>query len=76
MSDQVVFFRPVEKVGNVVDTLLSCSHSSFPMVDPDDNGVLMGTIKRNELCVLLQQRAFGFPVQNDDPSDSKKNVTP
>ena len=59
MSDKVVFFRPVEKVGNVVTTLMSYPHSFFPVVDPKDNGVLFGTIGRNELCVLLQQRAFG-----------------
>ena len=70
MSDKVVFFRPVEKVDNIVMTLLNCKHSFFPVVDPDDNGVLFGTIGRNELCVLLQQRAFGHPAVSSSTSMS------
>jgi len=74
MSDKVVFFRPVEKVSNIVDTLESCNHSFFPIVDTDDNGVLFGTVGRNELCVLLQQRAFGFPATEEEEEVTHHNA--
>ena len=61
MSKDVIFVRPVEKVGVVYDILRSSNHSNFPVVDTDDNGILFGTIGRNALCILLKQRAFGLP---------------
>jgi hypothetical protein len=66
MGDDVVFFRPVEKVGTVIDVLHSCKHATFPVVDPDDNSVLFGTMGRNALCVLLRERVFGNPTTNSD----------
>jgi chloride channel 7 len=66
MGHNVIFIRPVEKVGIVHDILTSCSHSNFPVVDTDDGGVLDGTIGRNDLCILLQQRAFGRPCLSPD----------
>jgi len=60
----------VEKVSNIIDTLHSCNHSFFPVVDPEDGGVLSGTIGRNELCVLLQQRAFGHPNEDGENGNS------
>ena len=59
MSDDVIFVRPVEKVSVVYDILTSSHHSNFPVVDPNDNGVLYGTIGRNAMCILLKQRAYG-----------------
>jgi len=61
MSEDVIFVRPVEKVGIIYDILRSSNHSNFPVVDIDDNGILFGTIGRNALCILLKQRAFGLP---------------
>lgn len=61
MGETLVFLRPVEKVGTVVDILQSTRINSFPIVDVDDGNVLVGTMSRNELCVLLKQRAFGYP---------------
>jgi len=43
---------------------MSAKHSNFPVVDTEDRNVLYGTIGRNALCVLLQQRAFGNPVED------------
>ncbi|KAL3915528.1 MAG: hypothetical protein SGILL_005609 [Bacillariaceae sp.] len=62
MGSNVIFLRPVEKVGIVYDILKSSKHSNFPIVDTDDKNILFGTIGRNALCVLLQQRAFGYPA--------------
>lgn len=62
MSENVVFFRPVEKVGTVVDILRRCHHSNFPIVDTDDDGILYGTISVNVVCALLKHRSFGQPV--------------
>ena len=64
MGPNVIFIRPVEKVGVVYDILVSAKHSNFPVVDTDDRNVLVGTIGRNALCVLLQQRAFGYPAND------------
>lgn len=61
MSDNVIFIRPVEEVGAIYDILKSCNHSNFPVVDTEDKGILFGTIGRDNLCILLQQRAFGRP---------------
>jgi predicted transcriptional regulator len=44
MSDHVIFFRPVEKVGTVVDVLKSCPFLNFPIVDTEDSDLLYGTI--------------------------------
>ena len=63
MGDNVIFFRPVEKVGTIVDVLKSCTHSTFPVVDTEgDENNLFGTISRNEVCALLKSRSFGRPV--------------
>jgi chloride channel 7 len=66
MGANVIFIRPVETVGVVYDILMSAKHSNFPVVDTDDRNVLFGTIGRNALCVLLQQRAFGYPVNDNN----------
>eukprot|EP00980_Cylindrotheca_fusiformis_P016037 scaffold4724_cov108-Cylindrotheca_fusiformis.AAC.2 len=62
MSDNVIFFRPVEKVGNVVDVLRSCPFLNFPIVDMDDNELLFGTISSNVICALLKHRSFGRAI--------------
>lgn len=64
MGPNVIFTHPVEKVGVVYDILMSSKHSNFPVVDTDDKNVLYGTIGRNAMCVLLQQRAFGQPFND------------
>jgi chloride channel 7 len=61
MGENVVFVKPVEKVGVIYDILKSCKHSNFPVVDKDDGGILFGTISKNTLGVLLKERAFGQP---------------
>lgn len=62
MGANVIFIRPVEQVGIIYDILRSSKHSNYPVVDTDDKNILFGTIGRNALCVLLQQRAFGHPA--------------
>lgn len=69
MGANVIFFRPVETVGVIYDILMSAKHSNFPVVDTEDRNVLYGTIGRNALVVLLQQRAFGYA--DDDPNIHK-----
>jgi chloride channel 7 len=64
MGPNVIFVRPVEKVGVVYDILKSSEHSNFPVIDTDDNGILFGTTSRTALCILLQQRAFGKPKKD------------
>lgn len=72
MGENLVFLRPVDKVGTVVDILQSTQISSFPVVDCDDGNVLVGSISRNELCVLLKQRAFGHPKKKSTSSNSTR----
>ena len=62
MGDNVIFLRPVEKVGTAYNVLESCSHSTFPIVDTEDENLLIGTISRNVLCALLKERCFGRPT--------------
>jgi chloride channel 7 len=66
MGENVIFVRPVDRVGVIYDILTSCKHTNFPVVDTDDNGILYGTIGRNALVILLQQRAFGHPRKESD----------
>jgi chloride channel 7 len=66
MGENVIFVRPVDRVGVIYDILTSCKHTNFPVVDTDDNGILYGTIGRNALVILLQQRAFGHPKKESD----------
>ena len=33
MSSDVVFVRPIEKVGTVLDIMTTCDHAMFPVVD-------------------------------------------
>lgn len=73
MSANVVFVRPVEKVGTIYDILKSCEYSNFPVVDTDDNDTLSGTIGRNALSILLQERAFGRPTTPEDQSHDNIN---
>ncbi len=63
MSKDIVFMRPIEKVGTIYDILQTCEHGCFPVVDTDDKDILFGTINRNTLTTLLQQRSFGMPTQ-------------
>ena len=65
MSDHVVFLRPIESVGKVLDLMKGSTHSNYVVVDLDDNNVIYGTIPRNALCILLQQREFGLPPAED-----------
>jgi chloride channel 7 len=69
MSDNVIFFRPVEKVGTVVDVLKSCPFLNFPIVDTEDSDLLYGTISSNVLCALLKHRSFGRPVESGVHTD-------
>ncbi|CAM9634919.1 unnamed protein product [Chrysoparadoxa australica] len=69
MSKEVVCFRPIEKVGVVYDTLRSCSHGCFPVIDSSGGDgsqgtseVLVGTILRKAMTVLIQKQAFGQPT--------------
>lgn len=73
MGANVIFVKPVEKVGVIYDILTSCSHTNFPVVDTNDNGVLYGTIGRSALCILLQQRAFGLPKESSEGGGLSSN---
>lgn len=73
MSANVVFVRPVETVGVIYDILMSSEYSNFPVVDTDDNDTMFGTIGRNALCILLQQRAFGRPTTPADKGHDNIN---
>ena len=67
MSRDVVFSRPIEKVGTLHDLLETCEHSCFPVVDTSDKDVLYGTISRDVVCMLLNSRAFGLPSDSSIP---------
>eukprot|EP00622_Pseudochattonella_farcimen_P001502 FR736219.1.p1 GENE.FR736219.1~~FR736219.1.p1 ORF type:complete len:192 (+),score=10.18 FR736219.1:2-577(+) len=45
---------------------MRCDHACFPVVDPKQNDVLIGTILRKTLCVLLQEKCFAQTCDDDD----------
>lgn len=65
MSREVVFVRPIEKVGVVYDILASAEHSLFPVIDTEDRDILYGTVNRSALSMLLQTRAYGLPKREE-----------
>ena len=67
MSRDVVFSRPIEKVGTLYDLLETCDHSCFPVVDTHDKDILYGTVSRDVICMLLNSRAFGIPSDSSVP---------
>ena len=67
MSRDVVFVRPIEQVKTINDLLLTCDHACFPVIDTDDRDTLYGTISRDTLTTLLQQKAFGLPANTSIP---------
>lgn len=73
MGCDVIYTRPIEEVGIIYDILMSAKHSNFPVVDTDDKDVLYGTIGRNQMCVLLQNRAFGHPIDDSHFGASRPN---
>jgi len=70
MSDEVKYFRPVEKVGCIYDMLIDCEHNCFPVVDVNAGNALVGTVLRKTLTVLIQKEAFG-PASADPNSSSQ-----
>jgi len=61
MSSDVKCLRPVELV-SVIEDVLSCyTHGCFPLVNVRTNGTLFGTVSRDLLHTLLEQRAFVVP---------------
>ena len=74
MSDHVVFIRPIESVGKIYDLMKGSTHSNYVVVDLDDNSIIYGTIGRNALCILLQQREFGLPKEEDDDFPQQRTL--
>ncbi|EKX50663.1 hypothetical protein GUITHDRAFT_66769 [Guillardia theta CCMP2712] len=66
MSRPVVSFKVIEKIGDIVDVLRSCSHNGFPVVSVEDEkdpsstpaGRMEGTILRSTLRTLLSARSL------------------
>ena len=72
MSKKVVSLVEVEKAGVVLDSLLSCSHSAFPVVYSAEAqnahprlGSFAGLIGRKELSILLEKQAFHDDLPNE-----------
>ncbi|CAG0915205.1 unnamed protein product [Notodromas monacha] len=61
MSKPVVTLPPVVKLSNLVETLATCSHHGFPVVEPGTKGLFgkfLGLISWSQLLVLMQKKAF------------------
>ncbi|KAH9509499.1 H(+)/Cl(-) exchange transporter 7 [Bulinus truncatus] len=64
MSQPVMTFLPVDKVGHVYECLLGESFNGFPVIEQDPNcdvrykGKLRGIILRYQILVLLSKRVF------------------
>lgn len=70
MGENVIFVKPVEKVGVIYDILRASTHSNFAVVDKLDGDILLGTLGRNELVLLLREREFGLPDSTDKMSQA------
>ena len=73
MSREVIFLRPIERVGVVYDILTGTDHSTYPVIDTEDKDVLYGTINRNALIMLLHARAYGAPQSGEDVASTVQN---
>lgn len=71
MGENVIFVKPVERVGVIYDILRASTHSNFVVVDNTDGDVLLGTIGRNELTLLLREREFGLPNSTEKVSQAR-----
>jgi len=63
MSKNVICFREVEKVSEIVRVLKEYSHNGFPVLQSMresglKSSVFTGTIMRNQLIVLLSKSKF------------------
>ncbi|XP_046406212.1 H(+)/Cl(-) exchange transporter 7 [Ischnura elegans] len=78
MSHPVVSFKTVENVGHIVDVLKKTSFNGFPVVEPSNMGdggsvgLFKGLIIRSHLIVLLQNKIFHEPSQQQQ---GHKNVS-
>ena len=52
----VVKFRQFEKVKDVYETLTSCKHNGFPVVN--NEGECVGIISRNFLAIIIKNKFF------------------
>jgi chloride channel 7 len=62
MSPDVICFHLSERVSNVIQTLNSCQHNGFPVVDEKNR--FHGLILREQLIHILSMKAFG-EIPND-----------
>jgi chloride channel 7 len=56
MSHPVKVLRPVMRVNEMLDLFDACSHSGFPVVNPE--GRLLGTILRSHILTIVDQRWY------------------
>lgn len=78
MNSPVICFRRKERVGHVYETLLSCTHHGFPVVedveeDKVSNGRLLGFILRHQVIVILLNSYY--EEVDDDPWGSYVSLT-
>ncbi|NXF49644.1 CLCC protein, partial [Oceanites oceanicus] len=62
-----------ENIASLAQLLANTSHGGFPAVcrpKPDHAEVFQGTIKKLELCMLLENEHVAEPETNDDSSSS------
>ena len=70
MVTPVISLQRTVKVGVVLPILRSTTHNGFPIID--DDGRCIGLILRNQIVVMLRERAFARVVEGgvDDETDA------
>lgn len=62
ITQPLIWFSKVERVGTIVEVLRSTNHNAFPIVDDDveqsGQPVLFGLVLRSHLLVLLKKKQF------------------
>ncbi|GLJ18589.1 hypothetical protein SUGI_0331050 [Cryptomeria japonica] len=77
VTGPLVTFSGIEKVGNILRVLKSCTHNGFPVIDEppfSEAPVLCGLVLRSHLVVLLKKKLF-LPSQAFSSADFSQQFT-
>ncbi|KAH9331624.1 hypothetical protein KI387_003732, partial [Taxus chinensis] len=77
IAGPLVTFSGIEKVGNILHVLKSCTHNGFPVIDAppfSETSALYGLVLRSHLLVLLKRKMF-LSSQTFASADSSRQFT-
>lgn len=60
MSKPVICMKPVMRVGMCLALVKQGKHHCYPVIDDQEDNVIVGTITRKVICTLLRHKAFSI----------------